>query len=303
MKSLKSIFALALIMLVAASCGKKDDAAAANAGKSETASLSEDAKAFVGTWEYGGFVEKLVLNLKADGKYEIEYYETSGFNTPLTKVATAGGVWNVTSTDIKRNVTDENGNTREVTEKAKVLEIKPDDSLLKLLCEEQNRERVKKSLLTKLDLLFKFEDGTGSLPNVRIEKEPYRGTVLKGDGYPGFEKVTEAQAKPAQEAAQAEETSSETLSFEGTVADKHVTGDVTLEGDTASGRYAYDGSSAYMLLSGSYDSILNILSLNESYDGNNTGTWNVNYDKDAKTIYGTMVNFKGKEYKVDLKVN
>lgn len=302
MKSLKSIFALALIMLVAASCGKKDDAAAANAGKSETASLSEDAKAFVGTWEYGSFVEKLVLNLKADGKYEIEYYEKIGYGTPLTKVATAGGVWNVTSTDIKRNVTDENGNTREVTEKAKVLEIKPDDSLLKLLCEEQNRERVKNSLLTELDLLFKFEDGTGTLPNVRIEEEPYRGTVLKGDGLPGFDKVTESAQAPTQEAAQAEEASSQTLSFEGTVADKHVTGDVTLEGDSASGRYAYDGSSAYMSLSGSYDSILNILSLNESYDGNNTGTWNVNYDKDAKTIYGTMVNFKSKEYKVDLKV-
>ena len=86
------------------------------------------------------------------------------------------------------------------------------------------------------------------------------------------------------------------------MAGKHVTGDVTLEGDSASGRYAYDGSSGYMLLSGSYDSTLNILSLNESYDGNNTGTWNVNYDKDAKTISGTMVNFKGKEYKVDLKV-
>lgn len=302
MKSLKSIFALALIMLVAASCGKKDDAAAANAGKSETASLSEDAKAFVGTWEDGNFVEKLVLNLKADGKYEIEYYEKLDYDTPVTKVATAGGVWNVTSTDIKRNVTDENGNTREVTEKAKVLEIKPDDSLLKLLCEEQNRERVKKSLLTELSMHFKFEDGTGTLPNVRIEEEPYRGTVLQGDGYPGFKKVTESAQAPAQEAAPAEEASSETLSFEGTVAGKHVTGDVTLEGDTASGRYAYDGSSANMSLSGSYDSILNILSLNESYDGNNTGTWNVNYDKDAKTIYGTMVNFKGKEYKVDLKV-
>lgn len=199
MKSLKSIFALALIMLVAASCGKKESAATPGAGKSETASLSEDAKAFVGTWEYGGLVEKLVLNLKADGKYEIEYYETSGFNTPLTKVATAGGVWNVTSTDIKRNVTDENGNTREVTEKAKVLEIKPDDSLLKLLCEEENRERVKNSLLTELDLQFKFEDGTGTLPNVRIEEERYRGTVLKGDGYPGFDKVTaEAPSAPAQ---------------------------------------------------------------------------------------------------------
>ena len=201
MKSLKSIFALALIMLVAASCGKKDDAAAANAGKSETASLSEDAKAFVGIWEDSeGFgVEKLVLNLKADGKYEIEYYKKLDYDTPVTKVATAGGVWNVTSTDIKRSVTDENGNTREVTEKAKVLEIKPDDSLLKLLCEEQNRERVKNSLLTELSMHFKFEDGTGTLPNVRIEEEPYRGTVLKGDGYPVFEKVTaEAPAAPAQ---------------------------------------------------------------------------------------------------------
>lgn len=305
MKSLKSIFALALIMLVAASCGKKDDAAAANAGKSETASLSEDAKAFVGIWEYskGFVVEKLVLTLKADGKYEIEYYLKLDYDIPIAKVATAGGTWNVTSTDIKRNVTDENGNTREVTEKAKVLEIKPDDSLLKLLCEEQNRERVKKSLLTELSMHFKFEDGTGSLPNVRIEEGPYR-TVLKGDGYVGFKKVTESAQAPAQKQEQtaAEEASSETLSFEGTVAGKHVTGDVTLEGDTASGRYAYDGSSANMSLSGSYDSILNILSLNESYDGNNTGTWNVNYDKDAKTIYGTMVNFKGKEYKVDLKV-
>ena len=201
MKSLKSIFALALIMLVAASCGKKDDAAAATAGKSETASLSEDAKAFVGIWEDSeGFgVEKLVLNLKADGKYEIEYYKKLDYDTPVTKVATAGGVWNVTSTDIKRSVTDENGNTREVTEKAKVLEIKPDDSLLKLLCEEQNRERVKNSLLTELSMHFKFEDGTGTLPNVRIEEEPYRGTVLKGDGYPVFEKVTaEAPAAPAQ---------------------------------------------------------------------------------------------------------
>lgn len=301
MNSLKSIFALALIMLVAASCGKKDEAAAAGAGSDSTA-VSEDAKAYVGKWETSRYFQKMVLNLKEDGKYEIEYYQQLEFDQPLTKVATAGGEWHLGDGEVKHKVYDKDGNEKEEVEKIKVLKIKPNESLLKILCSAEDADNVKGKFATWLQELFTFNNGVGSIPNVSINSNGVT-TVIERDGNTIFEKVTETQAKPAQEAAQAEETSSETLSFEGTVAGKHVTGDVTLEGDTVSGRYAYDGSSAYMLLSGSYDSILNILSLNESYDGNNTGTWNVNYDKDAKTIYGTMVNFKGKEYKVELKVN
>lgn len=301
MNSLKSIFALALIMLVAASCGKKDEAAAAGAGSDSTA-VSEDAKAYVGKWETSRYFQKMVLNLKEDGKYEIEYYQQLEFDQPLTKVATAGGEWHLGDGEVKHKVYDKDGNEKEEVEKIKVLKIKPNESLLKILCSAEDADNVKGKFATWLQELFTFNNGVGSIPNVSINSNGVT-TVIERDGNNIFEKVTETQAKPAQEAAQAEEASSETLSFEGTVAGKHVTGDVTLEGDTVSGRYAYDGSSAYMLLSGSYDSILNILSLNESYDGNNTGTWNVNYDKDAKTIYGTMVNFKGKEYKVELKVN
>lgn len=301
MNSLKSIFALALIMLVAASCGKKDEAAAAGAGSDSTA-VSEDAKAYVGKWETSRYFQKMVLNLKEDGKYEIEYYQQLEFDQPLTKVATAGGEWHLGDGEVKHKVYDKDGNEKEEVEKIKVLKIKPNESLLKILCSAEDADNVKGKFATWLQELFTFNNGVGSIPNVSINSNGVT-TVIERDGNTIFEKVTETQAKPAQEAAQAEEASSETLSFEGTVAGKHVTGDVTLEGDTVSGRYAYDGSSAYMLLSGSYDSILNILSLNESYDGNNTGTWNVNYDKDAKTIYGTMVNFKGKEYKVELKVN
>lgn len=301
MNSLKSIFALALIMLVAASCGKKDDAAAAGAGSDSTA-VSEDAKAYVGKWETSHYFQKMVLNLKEDGKYEIEYYQQLEFDQPLTKVATAGGEWHLGDGEVKHKVYDKDGNEKEEVEKIKVLKIKPNESLLKILCSAEDADNVKGKFATWLQELFTFNNGVGSIPNVSINSNGVT-TVIERDGNTIFDKATEAQAKPAQEAAQAEETSSETLSFEGTVAGKHVTGDVTLEGDTASGRYAYDGSSAYMLLSGSYDSTLNILSLNESYDGNNTGTWNVNYDKDAKTISGTMVNFKGKEYKVELKVN
>ena len=301
MNSLKSIFALALIMLVAASCGKKDEAAAAGAGSDSTA-VSEDAKAYVGKWETSRYFQKMVLNLKEDGKYEIEYYQQLEFDQPLTKVATAGGEWHLGDGEVKHKVYDKDGNEKEEVEKIKVLKIKPNESLLKILCSAEDADNVKGKFATWLQELFTFNNGVGSIPNVSINSNGVT-TVIERDGNTIFEKVTETQAKPAQEAAQAEEASSETLSFEGTVAGKHVTGAVTLEGDTVSGRYAYDGSSAYMLLSGSYDSILNILSLNESYDGNNTGTWNVNYDKDAKTIYGTMVNFKGKEYKVELKVN
>lgn len=301
MKSLKSIFALALIMLVAASCGKKDEAAAAGAGSDSTA-VSEDAKAYVGKWETSRYFQKMVLNLKEDGKYEIEYYQQLEFDQPLTKVATAGGEWHLGDGEVKHKVYDKDGNEKEEVEKIKVLKIKPNESLLKILCSAEDADNVKGKFATWLQELFTFNNGVGSIPNVSINSNGVT-TVIERDGNTIFDKATETQAKPAQEAAQAEEASSQTLSFEGTVAGKHVTGDVTLEGDSASGRYAYDGSSAYMLLSGSYDSILNILSLNESYDGNNTGTWNVNYDKDAKTIYGTMVNFKGKEYKVDLKVN
>lgn len=301
MKSLKSIFALALIMLVAASCGKKEAAATPGAG-SDSTSVSEDAKAYVGKWETSSYYEKLVLNLKADGKYEVEYYRSFDYDNPMSVVATGGGEWHLGDGEVKRKVYDKEGNEKEEVEKIKVLKIKPDQSLTKFTCDEEFLESVKERFSAMLHLRFQFNDGVGSIPNVSINSDGVT-TVIERDGNTIFEKVTEAQAKPAQEAAQAEETSSETLSFEGTVAGKHVTGDVTLEGDTVSGRYAYDGSSAYMLLSGSYDSTLNILSLNESYDGNNTGTWNVNYDKDAKTISGTMVNFKGKEYKVDLKVN
>lgn len=300
MKSLKSIFALALIMLVAASCGKKDDAAATGAGADST-SVSEDAKAYVGKWETTNYYEKLVLNLKADGKYEVEYYRSFEYDSPMSVVATGGGEWNLGDGEVKHKVYDKEGNEKEEVEKIKVLKIKPDQSLTKFNCDEEFKESVKERFSAMLHLRFQFNDGVGSIPNVSINSDGVT-TVIEHDGNTVFEKVTETQAKPAQEAAQSEEASSETLSFEGTVAGKHVTGDVTLEGDTASGRYAYDGSSAYMSLSGSYDSILNILSLNESYDGNNTGTWNVNYDKDAKTISGTMVNFKGKEYKVELKV-
>lgn len=300
MKSLKSIFALTLIILVAASCGKKEAAATPGAGYDST-SVSEDAKAYVGKWETSSYYEKLVLNLKADGKYEVEYLRSFEYDSPMTVVATGGGEWQLGDGEVKRKVYDKEGNEKEEVEKIKVLKIKPDQSLTKFTCDEEFLESVKERFSSMLNMRFEFKDGVGSIPNVSINSNGVT-TVIERDGNTVFEKVTETQAKPAQEAAPAEEASSETLSFEGTVAGKHVTGDVTLEGDSASGRYAYDGSSAYMSLSGSYDSILNILSLNESYDGNNTGTWNVNYDKDAKTIYGTMVNFKGKEYKVDLKV-
>lgn len=300
MKSLKSIFALALIMLVAASCGKKEAAATPGAG-SDSTSVSEDAKAYVGKWETSSYYEKLVLNLKADGKYEVEYLRSFEYDSPMTVVATGGGEWQLGDGEVKHKVYDNEGNEKEEVEKIKVLKIKPDQSLTKFTCDEEFLESVKERFSSMLNMRFEFKDGVGSIPNVSINSNGVT-TVIERDGNTVFEKVTETQAKPAQEAAQAEEASSETLSFEGTVAGKHVTGDVTLEGDTASGRYAYDGSSANISLSGSYDSILNILSLNESYDGNNTGTWNVNYDKDAKTIYGTMVNFKDKEYKVDLKV-
>lgn len=300
MKSLKSIFALALIMLVAASCGKKEAAATPGAG-SDSTSVSEDAKAYVGKWETSSYYEKLVLNLKADGKYEVEYYRSFDYDNPMSVVATGGGEWQLGDGEVKHKVYDKEGNEKEEVEKIKVLKIKPDQSLTKFTCDEEFLESVKERFSSMLNMRFEFKDGVGSIPNVSINSNGVT-TVIERDGNTVFEKITETQAKPAQEAAQAEEASSEALSFEGTVADKHVTGDVTLEGDSASGRYAYDGSSAYMSLSGSYDSILNILSLNESYDGNNTGTWNVNYDKDAKTIYGTMVNFKGKEYKVELKV-
>lgn len=301
MNSLKSIFALALIMLVAASCGKKEAAATPGAGSDSTA-VSEDAKAYVGKWETSSYSEKLVLNLKADGKYEVEYYRSFDYDNPMSVVATGGGEWQLGDGEVKRKVYDKEGNEKEEVEKIKVLKIKPDQGLTKFTCDEEFKESVKERFSSMLNMRFEFNNGIGSIPNVSINSNGVT-TVIERDGNTVFEKVTETQAKPAQEAAQAEETSSETLSFEGTVAGKHVTGDVTLEGDSASGRYAYDGSSGYMLLSGSYDSTLNILSLNESYDGNNTGTWNVNYDKDAKTISGTMVNFKGKEYKVDLKVN
>ena len=305
MKVLK-IFAIMMMLFAVSSCGKSEQSSQNSAeGKADSGKVSEIAKPYVGVWEVAGYFNKLELNLKEDGTYEIAYFQQYEFDANSEKAATASGKWDVKEITKKRNEYNEEGKSVVVEYKVKNLVITPDEENTKFLCPEDEKDNVSSHFASMLSGMFNFEDGVGTMMDVKINSNGVK-TLLEAGGMTKAEKAAApAAVEQKNDAPEVVEAVGEDLTYSvsGTVAGKNVAGTITIAGDGAvSGEYCYEGSTAAMTLSGTYFEHDRVAELNESYDGKETGKWSCTVAEEGKEIVisGTMVNFKGKEYKVEL---
>ncbi|MDE6082160.1 MAG: hypothetical protein K2F70_07820 [Muribaculaceae bacterium] len=92
--------------------------------------------------------------------------------------------------------------------------------------------------------------------------------------------------------------------WRGTIAGKDVYCNIYVnDWGTVHGAYCYGttDSDNMMVLDGAYDNETNMLTINEYYDGNITGQWNLKYNGQDE-LEGDMTNYKGKTYPVKLRI-